>query len=195
MLRLLFSVLWAAALCAPVLAQTAPTIASLSNSQTVTEGRAVTLTVSVNGTAPFTYQWKKGGANITNATLSTLVLDPVRRTDDGSYTVTVTNSAGSVTSSPVTLAVTAATAPSGVYIYNYSYSTLYFGQTLTLSSAHSGSDPYTYQWKKDGIVIPGATTNSYSKANAQAADAGSYTVTVTNIAGSSTSSAYAVTLQ
>lgn len=187
MLRFFLSVFWAVALCAPLLAQSvAPTIASVSSSRTVTEGERVELTVSVNGTTPFTYQWKKGTTNIPNATLNTLVFDPIRRTDDGSYTVTITNSAGSVTSLPITLAVTAATAPSSVYVSGGS-STIYVGQTLSLSCYASGTSPMTYQWKKNDVNIPGATSSYYTKANVTMADIGRYSVTVTNIAGTATS--------
>lgn len=40
-----------------------------------------------------------------------------------------------------------------------------------------------YQWSKDGVALPGATSATYSKSNSETADAGSYTVTVSNRAG------------
>jgi hypothetical protein len=46
---------------------------------------------------------------------------------------------------------------------------------------------FTYQWFKDGTAVSGATASSCLIANAQASDAGSYTVVVTNTAGSKTS--------
>lgn len=43
-----------------------------------------------------------------------------------------------------------------------------------------GVSPYTYVWRKNGVVISGETTDTYTKASAEAGDAGSYTVTVTD---------------
>jgi hypothetical protein len=178
---------------APVLfgqSGTAPTIASLSASRTVTEGEAVSLSVSVNGTAPFTYQWKKGGTAITGATASALVLDPIHVADAGNYTVVVTNSVSAVTSGPVILAVNPAVAPSFSYApSNRSYTV---GDTLYFDTYVNGTAPFTFVWKKGSTVIATNTSSSYSKSNVQLTDAGTYTVTATNIAGSATSSAFTV---
>ena len=52
----------------------------------------------------------------------------------------------------------------------------------------AGTGPYTYQWLKDGVAIPGATGTSYGKAAGSAAisDTGVYQVRVTNACGTST---------
>lgn len=50
----------------------------------------------------------------------------------------------------------------------------------------------TYQWKKDNVAISGATSSTFSLTNTTEANAGSYTVTVTNANGSVTSSAVSV---
>jgi hypothetical protein len=44
-----------------------------------------------------------------------------------------------------------------------------------------------YQWFLNGNAISGATSSTYSKSYATAADAGAYTVSVTNAKGSATS--------
>lgn len=76
----------------------APTITVQPTSQqTVAVGTTVTLRVEANGAFPLTYQWKKNGVAIAGATSPTLVLN-VTSTSFGNYTVTVTNSVGSVTS-------------------------------------------------------------------------------------------------
>lgn len=59
----------------------------------------------------------------------------------------------------------------------------------------SGAEPRTFQWKHDGANIPGATNNDYSLAAVQAADAGLYTVEVSNPAGSVLSQAAALSLK
>lgn len=193
----LFAALLAAffLLVTPARAQTsgAPVVASLSNSQTVTEGYNLTLSVSANGTSPFTYQWQKAGAAIAGATASTLAFTPIRAADAGTYAVVVTNSVGSVTSGPVVLAVNPAVAPT--FYYQPSNASFVSGNTISLSASVSGTEPLTFVWKRGSTTLA-TTTNSpyYSKANADATDAGTYTVTVSNVAGSITSSAFTVSV-
>lgn len=67
------------------------------------------------------------------------------------------------------------------------------GQTLSLSVTATGGN-LSYQWAKDGISIQGATSATYSKANSTTADSGSYSVVVTNTAGTITSNTATVTV-
>jgi len=62
------------------------------------------------------------------------------------------------------------------------------GSNATFSVTASGSPPLNYQWRFNATNISGATIASYTRTNAQSADAGGYTVIVTNAAGSITSS-------
>jgi rhamnogalacturonyl hydrolase YesR len=67
------------------------------------------------------------------------------------------------------------------------------GQDVTFSAAATGNPVPTYQWQKDSVNltnssrVAGATTTTLTLTNVQVADAGSYTVVVTNLAGSATS--------
>lgn len=173
-------------------AQTAPTIASISSSQRVTEGQALSLSVSVNGTAPFTYQWKKEGTAISGATTSTYAVAQIATTDSGSYTVTIANAGGTLVSNAILVDVTPATAPS--FYYQPGPYTITVGDTLSLGVSVSGTSPFTYVWKRGTTTLATTTSSSYSKAGATSADAGSYTVTVTNVAGTITSSPFTVTV-
>jgi hypothetical protein len=75
-----------------------PTIIANPVSQSVYYGQDASLSVDTSGTGPFSYQWYQNGALIQNATNSTLFLSDV--TNSGlSYSVVVSNSFGSVTSS------------------------------------------------------------------------------------------------
>jgi hypothetical protein len=67
------------------------------------------------------------------------------------------------------------------------------GRSATLSVAATGTGN-TYQWRKDGATLAGATAASYTIATVTAASAGSYTVVITNASGSTTSTAAALTL-
>ncbi len=89
---------------APVSA-VAPDVTVQPVSRTLWAGRAASLSIQATGTAPFTYQWKRNGDPVPTGTGATLLLDPAQAADSGSYVCTVTNSAGSDTSSPATLLV------------------------------------------------------------------------------------------
>ncbi|MCX6874729.1 MAG: immunoglobulin domain-containing protein [Verrucomicrobia bacterium] len=71
----------------------------------------VTFTVTATGSAPLTWQWRKNtadltdGGNVAGSTTSTLTLANIQLTDVGSYTVVVSNGAGSATSTAATLAL------------------------------------------------------------------------------------------
>jgi len=57
------------------------------------------------------------------------------------------------------------------------------GQPLRLECAVTGSGPLTYQWRKNGVEIGGATQPAYELSAVSAATAGSYSVTVSNAVG------------
>uniref|UniRef100_E6PYJ4 Ig-like domain-containing protein n=1 Tax=mine drainage metagenome TaxID=410659 RepID=E6PYJ4_9ZZZZ len=82
----------------------APTITTQPASQTMLLGRSATFTVAASGTAPLLYQWYKNGAAISNANAATYTTPVVTAADNNStYSVTISNSAGSVTSTVATL--------------------------------------------------------------------------------------------
>lgn len=64
--------------------------------------------------------------------------------------------------------------------------TVVAGETAILSVTAVGTAPLTYQWRKDGVAIPGATQALLSVATAQTGTA-AYSVAVTNAAGTTTS--------
>lgn len=73
--------------------------------------------------------------------------------------------------------------------------TAFVGYLLELSVVASGPGPLSYQWKKDGVAIAGATTATFSVANSTAATAGSYTVTVTGTKGTVTSAPAVIVME
>jgi hypothetical protein len=83
-----------------------PVILSEPTGVNRTAGQAVTFTVSAGGTGPFTYQWSLNGNPIPGATSASFTMASVRAGDAGSYTVRVTNAAGSVQSNAANLTVT-----------------------------------------------------------------------------------------
>ncbi len=64
------------------------------------------------------------------------------------------------------------------------------GQTANFSIAVTGTSPFSYQWRKNGTTISGATSSTYTTPPTTAADNGAlFTVVVSNSAGSATSNA------
>jgi hypothetical protein len=72
--------------------------------------------------------------------------------------------------------------------------TVTVGQDVTLRASASGDPSPTYQWRKDGMNIDGATGSTFSLANAGFADAGAYTVVATNALGAVTSNAATISV-
>src|SRR5436305_124170 len=69
------------------------------------------------------------------------------------------------------------------------------GQTATFTVVANGTTPMTYQWKKNGMAISGATSSGYTTPATTSSDNGAqFTVVVSNVAGSSTSSAATLTV-
>ena len=61
------------------------------------------------------------------------------------------------------------------------------GNPVTFSVTATGTNPFTYQWRKNAVNIAGATNSTYTIASVVPANAGSYSVVVTNSAGNATS--------
>ncbi len=68
------------------------------------------------------------------------------------------------------------------------------GGTATFTVSATGSGALSYQWQKDGVAIPGATTATLTLSSVQGADAGSYRVVVSNGSTSTTSEPVFLTL-
>jgi len=83
----------------------APAITAQPVSQTVSASSNATFSVTATGTAPLSYQWRFNGTPIANATNATLALSNVQTNQAGSYSVVITNVAGTITSSVASLTV------------------------------------------------------------------------------------------
>ena len=80
------------------------------------------------------------------------------------------------------------TSPAALAIVGQPRSQVAFaGKPLTLTVSPTGPQPFSYQWHRAGIAIPGATRQSYTIAALSPGDAGSYDVTISDSAGSTNS--------
>jgi hypothetical protein len=90
-------------------ATVAPSISTQPVSQTVTAGQTATFSVAVTGSAPLSYQWSKNAAAISGAISASYTTPASTSADNGAlFKVTISNSAGSVSSNNATLTVSAA---------------------------------------------------------------------------------------
>ena len=167
-----------------------PAITTQPQSQTVTLGQNASFSIVANGTAPLSYQWSHNGTALAGATTSALALSNVQTTDAGSYTVVVTNIAGSITSSGAALTVNV---PPAITTQPQSQ-TVTLDQNASFSIVATGTAPLSYQWSFNGTAVSGTTNASLTLTNVQTTQAGSYTVVVTNNAGSITSAVATLTV-
>lgn len=125
-------------------AGSAPTITSQPGNQTVTAPATATFTVVAAGTMPLSYQWKKGGTDIAGATSASYTTPPTIPADNGTvFTVVVSNSIGSVTSSPATLTVMPSH-PLYAYVANRADNTLSAFSVSGITGALTPLSPATY---------------------------------------------------
>ncbi|MBL9212608.1 MAG: immunoglobulin domain-containing protein, partial [Opitutaceae bacterium] len=167
----------------------APTITQPPMSATVVAGSVVTFSVGATGTPAPTYQWEKNGVALSGATGAALTLSGVSANDSASYRVVVSNVAGTVTSANATLTVTQP-APVNVaptITQQPASVTVEAGGTATFTVVATGSPAPTYQWRKNGLAIAGATGPVLTLTGVTANDIANYRVEVTNVAGSVTS--------
>lgn len=150
-------------------------------------GSSVTFSSNVTGGAGLTYQWRKNGVNIAGATGAVHTIASVNAADAGNYDVIVSNPLGSVGSSLAQLiVVNTPTAPS--FTAQPASRTAAVGNTVTLTAAATGVPAPSYQWRKNGVPISGATGAALVLSSLQGGDAGTYDVVANNAVGSVTSS-------
>ncbi len=172
-----------------------PTIVTNPISQTKNAGTTATFTIAASGPGPLNYQWRKDsvglveGGNISGMATPVLRLSNVLGADAGGYSVVISNSSGSVTSTVATLTVIDPFITSQPVGQSRSA-----GENMTFSVAAAGTPPLLYQWRKDAAALGGATNASLTLTNVQAIDAGRYDVVVASSYGSVTSTGAVLTV-
>ncbi len=179
-----------------------PAFTSQPSSLTVTNGANVTFSATASGQTPLNYQWLFNGANlssggnISGTRTNLLSIMAVTTNNAGNYSLVVTNSYGSATSSVAVLAVGFAPAfsaqPASLDISAGSQAV--FGATV------GGSAPLVYQWRRNGTNlvngpgVSGATSNVLTLAAVTTNSSGNYNLSVTNGFGAATSSVVTLTV-
>lgn len=162
-----------------------PQILAQPTNLTVRSGQPASFAVTASGTTPLIYRWYFNETNLlVGANNSSITLSSAALANAGTYTVSVSNFAGLVTSQPGQLVVQSAP----VIVQHPASRTVVAGTDVTFSVQAIGDAPFGYQWfLNTATTIPGATNSSFSILNAQTASNGRYSVRVTNTLGSANS--------
>lgn len=178
-------------------------ITTQPKSQTAFLGQTVKLGVATLGSFPISYQWQENSTNLTDAgnlsgsSTRVLTFANVTAANAGLYSVIVSNSFGSVTSTPALLTVTSSVP---VITLQPAKQTVLSGATATYQVGAVGNFPLYYQWQLNGNNITdstniiGTTTTILTIANVSSVNTGTYSVIVSNSLGWVSSAGAVLTL-
>jgi len=169
------------------------TVGTITNSGPSYSTGTNTLGVTVTGPGPYTYLWTLNGGGLANNTDRTLTIgDPsgIGVGDNGTYQVDVSDGtcteSRTYTFTSIDPVPTITNQPSAKTIAHVGDNVSF---TVGADGHVAAGYPLTYQWKFNGADIVGATDATFSTNNVQVADAGSYTLGVSNSYGGTLSSA------
>jgi hypothetical protein len=172
---------------APPVVNVAPTISTQPVGFTNYAGQSGSLSVSASGSPGPAYQWYQNNLPLSGATNLLIATSALDATNVGSYYVIVTNVAGAVTSSVMSVAVLnpVTEEPASVTGAN--------GQTATFWVSAVGAT--NYQWQTNNVAITGATNAVYTTPALTSSYNGlQYTVTVTTPDGPTNSTTATLTV-
>ncbi len=157
-------------------------ISTQPQNQSVCVGQTANLSVNAQALAgnTLTYQWTfngntlSNGASISGATTNNLQISNSQVSNAGTYNCIVSSGCNETTSTSVTLSVGAGNVNITQQPQNTS---VCVGGAASLSITTQGAT-VTYQWKKNGVNIAGATNSIFNLSNLNSNDAGNYTVDI-----------------
>ena len=156
---------------------------------TVMQGQPASFTVQATG-IPLRYQWRRNTVNISGATKSIYSISSAQSGHAGSYDCVVSNDVGNYTSAAALLTVNV---PATVSVHPAAV-TVYYDQPVTLTVQAAGTPTIMFQWRKNTVDIPMATSSSLTISTPSTGDAASYDCRVTNAYGSALSKAAVLTV-
>jgi photosystem II stability/assembly factor-like uncharacterized protein len=159
----------------------------------VSAGANAVFSATTYGTPPMQFQWRLNGTNLVGGITNSLSLTNVSAANAGNYDLVLSDFSGSITSAVATLTVSGVVvAPT---ITNQPQSQVVNASSnVTFTVGASGTAPLSFQWQFNGSNLAGATNMSYTRTNVQPAVVGNYSVVVTNLGGSVTSSVAVLSL-
>ncbi|MCC5789070.1 MAG: immunoglobulin domain-containing protein [Opitutales bacterium] len=176
--------------------QGAPFILEPAADLALAVGGSGELSPEVSGDEPLSYQWERasdpsGPWNpVSGAYERVLTFSDAQAGDAGYYRLLVENDVDDIASDPVQVWVwevpAITTQPQDATVAS--------GNPVTLTVEATGGGPLSYQWKKNGEKISGATAASYTLSSASLNAAGSYSVEVSSPVGSVLSDSVTLTV-
>jgi hypothetical protein len=166
-----------------IISQPSPT------NQLIGTGQPFGLSVTAVSQLPLTYQWRRNGVPLANATNSAYWVASAQQSDSGTYDVLITNSLATADSTSATVTVTNL----AIVTQPVSVAAGYAG-TATFNVVAVGAQPISYQWRKSGTPILNVTNNILVLGSLSAGDAGNYDVLVFNSLASLTSTVATLTI-
>ncbi len=155
-----------------ILAQPAPA--------TVNPGASHTFSVTAQALGTLNYQWRFKGSSIGGATGATYQLTAINEGNEGDYDVVISTAYGRVVSAVAALTVNDPVS-SVIIARSPSDALLNEGVAVTFTAAAVGSGELSYQWRRNGEDIEGATASAYSIPSVSSIHAGTYTVRVSSL--------------
>ncbi len=141
---------------------------------------------------PISWQWRKNGTNlvdggnISGALTPKLTVSNLTGSDIGSYDIIATSAGGSITSSPPAFLQVVTNLPPTITSQPHSQTNL-AGTTAGFSVSVSGTPPFSYQWRKNGVIltdtnnVSGTGTGTLFVANTSTNDVGTYDVVISGV--------------
>lgn len=164
-----------------------PTITTQPASQVVTVGQTATFTVAATGTGTLSYQWKRNSVNVGTNSPSYTTPATVIGDNGAQFQVAVTDTTGTTNSAIATLTVNPVVV-GPVITSQPANQTVTLPQQATFSVSATGTGTLTYQWKKNGTDIAGATASSFTTPLTSLSDNGTlFRVAVTDTTGTTLS--------
>jgi hypothetical protein len=164
-------------------------LAAITPSQAAVAGTNLTLSASAGGQPPLSYQWVCDGTNVDGATNASLVLNDLQMNQSGAYSVEISNSYGTIITSGPELSVVPA-----VVTTQPKSATVLAGQIASFNVSFTSQAPCRFQWLFNGAILSGQTAQNLALLNVQVNQAGYYSLLISNVYGSVTSSVAALTV-
>jgi len=151
---------------------------------TILSGQTVLMSVTVTGTPPFGFQWRRNGTNVAGATSSTLSLPNVQLQQSGDYLLVINSAGGTIFSDVAHLTVRN---PVIIQQQPQDRDVLVFPDpsaanptNVTFTVVAYSVAPIRYQWQRNGAPISNATNATYTVVNVKTNDLATFSVTVSD---------------
>lgn len=154
--------------------------ASTMFSLTRCAGQTATFSTVASGDGPFSFVWRQNGIQIPGQTNSSLTFSSLSTSNAGLYSVEVSSACNTVTNTAtLTIRTNVTVASLGTLIRCAS-------QSAAFKATPTGTSPFSYRWRKNGILMSGQSTSNLLLNAVTSNDAGTYTVEVTASCNSAT---------